>query len=119
MLDRIAADAVLIVHLAFIVFVVAGGLLALRWRWAPCVHVPAALWGGYVELAGRICPLTWMENSLRRRAGEAGYAESFIDHYLVAIIYPEGLTPEMQAGLGVAVVVVNAAVYGWVWGRKP
>lgn len=79
MLHRVLADAVLVLHLAFVVFVVAGGLLALRWRWAPFVHLPAAAWGVFVELSGRLCPLTPLENALRRAAGEAGYAGGFAD----------------------------------------
>lgn len=106
-----AAEAILIVHLAFIVFVMLGGWLALRHRAWAVVHLPAAAWGAYVELSGRICPLTVWENALRVRAGQAGYRGSFVEHYLLAIIYPDGLTRATQFGLAALVIAVNAAVY--------
>ncbi len=118
MFHRLAADAVLLLHLAFIVFVVAGGLLALRWRWAPLLHLPAAAWGAFVELSGRICPLTPLENALRLQAGQAGYEGSFIEHYLLALIYPAGLTHGIQFVLAALVLGVNIAVYAWVWRRR-
>jgi hypothetical protein len=111
---RLTADVVLLVHLAFILFALLGARLALRWRWMPLVHVPAAAWGFFVELSGRICPLTHLENYLRVMAGQSGYAESFIEHYLLAIIYPAGLTRELQFVLAGVVVIVNAAIYGWL-----
>jgi len=111
------ADLVLAVHLGFVVFVVLGGLLALRRPWAAWVHVPAALWGAWIELAGGICPLTPLENELRRRAGEGGYTGGFVEHYLVPIVYPAGLTRTTQLLLGVLVILVNAAVYGVVLRR--
>jgi len=111
---RWAADGVLLLHLAFILFALFGGLLALRWRWFPWVHLPAAIWGFWVELSGRICPLTALENALRRRAGEAGYGESFIEHYLLDLIYPAGLTSTIQYLLAAVVIVVNLAIYGWL-----
>ncbi|MFZ5759599.1 MAG: DUF2784 domain-containing protein [Thermodesulfobacteriota bacterium] len=112
MLRSIAADAVTIVHLAFIVFVVAGGLLAFRWPRLALVHLPAAGWGAFIEFTGRICPLTPLEERLRQGNGPG--EEGFIAHYLLPIIYPAGLTPAVQIGLGVAVIVVNAGVYGWL-----
>lgn len=111
---RLAADAVLVVHLAFILFALLGAALAPRWRWTPIVHVPAAAWGFFVELTGRICPLTHLENYLRIKAGQSGYAESFIEHYLLAVIYPEGLTREVQFVLAGVVVITNAAIYAWL-----
>jgi len=111
------ADLVLAVHLGFVVFVVLGGLLTLRWPRAAWVHVPAALWGAWIELAGGICPLTPLENELRRRAGEGGYTGGFVEHYLVPIVYPAGLTRTTQLLLGVLVILVNAAVYGVVLRR--
>ncbi len=81
MVDRALADLVLVVHLAFIVFVVVGGVLALRWRWAPLLHLPAAGWGVFVELSGRVCPLTPLENALRHAAGSSGYSGGFIEHW--------------------------------------
>ena len=111
------ATLVVVVHFAFILFVMFGGLLALRWRKAPWLHLPAAAWGAFVELTGRICPLTPLENSLRRAAGEAGYPGHFIEHYLVRLIYPAGLTPEIQITLGVGANLLNVAIYTWVLRR--
>ena len=88
---RLAADCVLLVHLAFILFALLGATMAVWWRWAPLVHLPAAAWGFFVELTGRDCPLTHLENYLRIKAGLSGYTESFVEHYLLAIIYPAGL----------------------------
>ena len=118
---RVLADALVALHLAFIAFVVAGGLLALRRRAWALLHVPAALWGAWTEFTGTVCPLTPWENALRRAAGEAGYSGGFIEHYLVPVIYPEALTPRMQVALGMVVVVVNVAVYAlawWKWRRE-
>jgi hypothetical protein len=115
MLYRLAAEGVLLLHLAFIVFAVLGAALAARWHWLAFVHVPAAAWGFFVELTGRVCPLTYAENYLRIKAGQSGYTESFIEHYLLAIIYPAGLTRETQFVLAAVVVVVNIAIYGWVF----
>lgn len=115
MLYRLAAESVSLLHLAFIAFVVLGAALAARWQWLAFVHVPAAAWGFFVELTGRVCPLTYLENYLRTRAGQSGYAESFIEHYLLAIIYPAGLTREAQFILAAVVVVINVAIYGWLF----
>ncbi|NIS65263.1 MAG: DUF2784 family protein, partial [Gemmatimonadales bacterium] len=96
--------------------VVTGGFLAWRWRRLALVHIPCALWGALVELMGWICPLTPWEVALRRQAGTAGYEGGFIEHYIIPIIYPSGLTPTIQLGLGVLVVVLNVlayAVYFW------
>ncbi|HEX7037391.1 MAG TPA: DUF2784 domain-containing protein [Pseudomonadales bacterium] len=115
---RIAADLVLALHLGFVAAVVLGGFAWLRWRFAPLVHLPIAGWGAYVELAGRACPLTTLENALLRAAGESGYGESFVAHYLLAVLYPNGLTRSAQLTLAALVVLVNVAVYGWVWRRR-
>jgi len=112
------ADLVLAGHIAFVVFVVAGGLLVLRWPRAAWVHVPCALWGAWVEVAAWVCPLTPLEISFRRAAGEAGYAEGFLEHYFEPVLYPSGLTREVQVGLGFAVVALNVAVYAWAWRRR-
>ena len=117
MLYRVAADGVLILHLGFVCFVVLGGFLVLRWRQVAWVHLPAALWGALVEFAGWICPLTPLEVSLRQAAGGAGYSGDFVEHYLVAALYPDGLTREVQFALGAAVVVLNAAIYAVMWRR--
>jgi hypothetical protein len=118
MIYGLMADAVLGTHVAFVVFVVAGGILVVRWPRAAWIHVPCALWGALVEVAGWICPLTPLEVSLRRRAGEAGYAEGFLEHYVTPVLYPAGLTREIQVLLGVLVVILNVAVYAWAWRRR-
>ena len=112
MLYRGLADAVLIVHLAFVIFVVVGGFLVLRWPKLAWLHLPAALWGAYIEFSGRYCPLTPLENSFRQRGGEAGYSGGFIDHYLTALIYPDGLTRNAQFAIGTIVIVINVITYG-------
>ncbi len=115
---RLAADAVLLLHLGFIAFVLLGGLLALRWPRAAWVHLPAAAWGVWIELSGALCPLTPLENRLRAAAGQAGYEGGFIEHYLLALIYPAGLTREAQWVLAALVVAANLAIYAWVWRRR-
>jgi hypothetical protein len=111
-LPKFLADAVVLVHLAFILFVAAGGLLVLRWPRLAWVHVPAVVWGALIELAGWICPLTPLENRLRAAAGEAAYAGGFIDRYIMPIVYPDGLTRGTQLALGIAVIAVNLLIYG-------
>ena len=118
MLLSLLADAVVLLHLAFVVFVVAGGLLGLRWPRALWLHAPAAVWGALIEFAGWVCPLTPLENDLRRRGGEAGYAGGFIEHYLTPVLYPAGLTANVQLVLGTLVVGVNVAVYTFVLARR-
>ncbi len=109
------ADGVLIVHLGFVLFVVFGGMLAFLWRWMAWVHLPAALWGALVEMAGMLCPLTTLEVALRRAAGGPGYEATFVERYLVPVVYPPGLTREVQMALGAVVLGVNLAVYGALW----
>jgi hypothetical protein len=116
--SRLLADLVLILHLAFILFVVFGGLLALVWRWAPVLHVPALVWGVAIELSHGICPLTPLEDSLRRSAGQAGLSGSFVDHYLTPIVYPPGLSDAAQLWLGAGLLIFNALLYGVVWRRR-
>ena len=115
---RGAADVVLVVHFAFVVFVVLGGLLALRWPRVAWVHVPVALYGALIEFAGFVCPLTPLEVWLRRQGGEAGYEGGFVEQYITAALYPTGLTREIQLALGVGVLVINAAVYTLWWRRR-
>lgn len=117
MIYRVLADLTVVLHFAFILFVLAGGLAVLRHPRLMWLHVPAALWGAAIEFAGWICPLTPLEQALRIKAGESGYRGGFIEHYLHALIYPTGLTPHIQIVLGFAVVIVNAAVYLAVWRR--
>ena len=109
------ADLVLIVHLAFVVFVLVGGLLVLRWRWIAWLHLPAAVWGAVVEFTGWICPLTPLENWLRAQAGKAVYEGDFVFRYLLPMLYPEALTHDIQLVLGALVLVVNLVIYGWLW----
>jgi hypothetical protein len=118
MISSWLADLVLLVHLLFIVFAVGGGALALRWRWMPWLHLPALAWGATVEFTGWICPLTPLENALRRAGGAAGYAESFIERYLLPLIYPGELTRELQFVLGGTLLLINAGVYALVWRRR-
>lgn len=116
---RLLADAVLIVHLGFIAFVVLGGLLVLRWPRIAWLHLPAVAWGAWIEFTGRICPLTPLEVELRARGGEATYSGGFIEHYVTALIYPDGLDRPQQIVLGVFVLALNAGIYGWLtWRRR-
>lgn len=115
MIERIAADLIVLLHLAFILFVGLGALLCLRWKWMACLHLPAVAWGAAIELRQGICPLTPLEQRLRLAAGDAGYAGGFIDHYLLPIIYPAGLDAYLQYALGTLVVLLNLALYAWIW----
>ena len=118
-MPRLLADLVLILHLAFVVFVLCGGLFVLKWRWIAWVHLPAAFWGTIVEFTGWICPLTPLENWLRAQSGEATYRSDFIAHYLLPVLYPDNLTRGIQLLLGTIVIVLNAAVYWWIWRMQP
>ena len=112
MIYRALADLVLVVHLTFVLFVVLGGLLVLRWPRAAWFHVPAAIWGVLIEYTGWICPLTPLENSFRARGGEAGYSGGFIEHYIQPLLYPAGLTRGTQIVLGSFVLLLNLSAYG-------
>lgn len=119
MFRSLLADLVLVAHLGFVVFAVLGGLLALRVRWLPLVHLPCVAWGAFVELTGRVCPLTPLENALRQSAGETGYTGSFIEQYLVPIVYPDALSPAVQLFLAAGLVGINLAIYARVlWQRR-
>lgn len=109
---RWLADGVVVVHLGFVAFVVFGGLLVWRWRHLAWLHGPAALWGVWIEMSGGICPLTPLENRLRASAGEAAYQGDFVGRYLLPVLYPDGLTREIQIALGVGVIALNVAIYG-------
>jgi hypothetical protein len=113
-LYRAFADLVVLAHLAFIVFVLVGGLLALRRWWLGLVHLPAAIWGVAVEVTGGLCPLTPLENELRRLSGSAGYTGGFVEHYLLPVIYPAGLTHRVQLVLALAVLAANLVIYAVV-----
>lgn len=118
MIYRLLADTVLLLHLAFIVFVVTGGLFLRRWPRLLWLHLPAVLWGVGIELSGYICPLTPLENRLRQLGGEAGYAGGFVEHYLLPVIYPLGLTRESQIALGLGVAALNLAAYVRWWRKR-
>ncbi len=118
---RLLADLVLLLHFGFLTFVVCGGLLAWRWPRLAWLHLPVLAWGAYVVLAGAICPLTPLESALREAGGGRGFAESFIEHYLVPVIYPGEVQGPMgrglQVALGVALLLFNAGVYAVLWQR--
>jgi len=118
---RALADLVLVVHLTFVLFVVLGGLLVLRWPRAAWLHIPAAIWGVLIEYTGWICPLTPLENSFRARGGEMGYSGGFIEHYIQPLLYPAGLTRGTQIALGSFVLLLNLGAYGILLtkGKKP
>jgi hypothetical protein len=118
MIARALADLVLAFHLAFVVFVVIGGVFVLRWPRVAWLHIPLAIYGAIVEFIGFVCPLTPLENWLRRKGGDAGYSGDFIDHYITATLYPTGLTRRVQLVLGVGVLAVNVAIYTWVMARR-
>lgn len=115
---RLLADLVLLLHLAFVVFVVAGGLLVLKWSRLAWLHLPAVAWGALVEFTGWICPLTPLETSLRAMGGESVSGSDFIGRYLLPVLYPTGLTGDLQVVLGMGVLAVNTALYTWLWRRR-
>jgi hypothetical protein len=120
MLYSLAADLLVLLHLTFIGFVVFGGLLVARWWRLVFLHLPAAVWGALLEFNGWLCPLTPWEHQLRQAAGEDGYRGGFIEHYLLPVLYPPGLTPAVQIALGVGVVLINLMIYGWLlWRKRP
>jgi hypothetical protein len=117
MFYRIGADIIVVLHLVFILFVVFGGGLALRWSIIAWFHIPAALWGALIEFGGWVCPLTPLENILRRAGGAAGYGGGFIHHYLMPVIYPVVLNRTIQIILGFAVIALNGVLYGFIIAR--
>jgi hypothetical protein len=115
------ATLIALTHLGFILLVVAGGWIVWRRPWFAWIHLPAAIWGAWIELSGGLCPLTPLENRLRIRAGAEGYPGDFLDHYVVSLVYPAGLTRTMQIVLGAAVIILNVVVYARVlrrWRRR-
>ncbi len=120
MVALILADAVLVLHLVFVFFVLFGGLLALKWERAIWLHLPAVFWGVFVEFSGWNCPLTPLENWLREQGGASVYGDDFIGHYLQALLYPESLIPNTQLIFGTVALLVNGAIYFWLWqsGRR-
>ena len=115
---HLAADAVVLFHFCFVLFVVLGGLLALRWPQVAWVHLPCALWGALVEWTGFICPLTPLEKWLRVKAGLDAYEGGFIVRYMLSLLYPAGLTRGIQIALGVALLTLNLAIYAGLWLRR-
>jgi hypothetical protein len=118
MLYRRLADLIVLFHSTFVLFVVFGGLLVVRRRRLVFLHLPALLWGAWIEFSGWICPLTPLENWLRLKGGGTAYRGDFIAHYLLPVLYPPNLTREIQVALGILVLAVNAAAYAWVFGRR-
>ena len=121
MLAELLADLLVLIHLAFILFVVLGGLLVLRWPRIAFIHLPAALWGALIEFGNWICPLTPLEQKLRQSAGEGVYSGSFVEQYVLPLIYPSGLTREVQIGLGLLVLLLNFLIYAcllWKWKKR-
>ena len=112
------ADGIVVLHLLFILFVVFGALLTIKWQWLVWIHVPAMLWGAATEFFHIVCPLTPLENSLRARSGAGGYSGDFVNQYLLPVIYPEALTSTIQWLLGGALVLFNVSVYTYLWRRN-
>jgi Protein of Unknown function (DUF2784) len=115
---QLLADLIVLVHVAFVVFSCLGGLLAARWRPLVWIHLPAVIWAALVEVLGWVCPLTPLENWLRRKGGQAGYPSDFIAHYVLPILYPEGLTRKVQIALGAFVILINLTIYIWILRTK-
>jgi uncharacterized protein DUF2784 len=112
------ADLIVLLHFAFVLFVLFGGLLTVKWPRVVWIHGPALLWGCLVEFMGMICPLTPLENRLRIQGGEAGYHGDFLTRWLLSILYPEALTPGIQLAIGALVLALNVAIYTWIWRRR-
>ena len=111
------ADLVVVIHLAFVIFVVIGAMTTIWWRRIIWLHVPAVLWAVWIEITGGICPLTPLENRLRLKAGLVGYPGDFVENYLLPVLYPAGLTRRMQILLGAIVIVINVTIYAYIWNR--
>lgn len=118
MAPRLAADLVVLIHVLFVLFVAFGWILVLRRPKIAWLHLPSAIWGALIEFAGWVCPLTPLENSLRRAAGQEGYSGGFVERYVVEALYPEAIGRPLQIALGVAVVIINGAAYGWLATRR-
>jgi hypothetical protein len=115
MLYGILADIVVLIHLFFVLFAVLGAVMIIWRRWVIWLHLPAVLWAIWIELTGGVCPLTPLENWLRNRAGQGGYRGDFVEHYLLPLLYPVGLTRNIQILLGLVVISINAALYGYLF----
>jgi hypothetical protein len=117
MVYRGLADLVVVIHLAFVLFAVLGGFLVLKWKRYAWIHVPTVVWAALIEFAGWVCPLTPFENWLRERGGAIVYRSGFVEHYILPLLYPTGLTRRLQIALGLLVLILNLVIYGWVWRR--
>ena len=117
MLNQVIADLLVFIHLTFIMFVIFGGLLVLRWKRTMFLHLPAAAWGALIEFQGWICPLTPLEQHFRHLAGQTGYRDSFIEHYLIPLIYPVDLTRPMQVAMGIFVIGINIVIYAYSFNK--
>jgi len=115
---EILANVIVVFHFAFVIFVGLGGFLVLKWRRWAWFHIPVFVWGALISFGGWVCPLTPFENWLRVRAGETSYSTTFIEHYILPILYPAGLTREVQIPLGFLVLGINIAIYGWIFRRR-
>ena len=115
MIYHLLADLIVVIHLLFVLFVMLGGLLILRWRFFVWIHMPAVFWAMLIEFSGWICPLTPLENHLRIKGGSSGYATGFVEHYIIPLLYPSQLTRKLQILLGLLVLIVNLVIYLWVW----
>lgn len=113
MLKLLTADLIVLIHFGFILFVIFGGFLVMKWRWFIWLHVPTVVWGAMLEFFGWICPLTILENELRRKSNDGAYSSGFIEQYIIPVIYPEELTRDIQIALGVAVIFLNLFIYTW------
>jgi Protein of Unknown function (DUF2784) len=118
MIYRALSDFVLLLHMAFVLFAALGGVLVFKWRRVAWFHIPAALWAAFIELVGWVCPLTPLENWLRRQGGEVGYQTGFIERYLLPLIYPAPFSRSLHVALGLLVMCVNLAIYWWIWRRS-
>ncbi len=117
MFYTLAANAIVLLHLGYVMFVVIGGLLVFRWRWISLLHLPAVVWSVLLELRGWLCPLTPLELMFREAGGQAGYSGGFIEHYILPVLYPVDLDRTMQIAIGSFVIVINLALYGWLLWR--
>ena len=113
MLKLLTADLIVLIHFGFILFVIFGGFLVMKWRWFIWLHVPTVVWGAMLEFFGWICPLTILENELRRKNNDGVYSNGFIEQYIIPVIYPEELTRDIQIALGIAVIFLNLFIYTW------
>jgi hypothetical protein len=116
-MHELAADIILIIHFAFILFVIFGALLFFVAKKIVFIHIPAIIWGSYIELTHSICPLTYLENWLLQKANLTTYSEGFIQYYLVPIVYPTNLTKDIQIYLGIGLIVINIVIYAFIFGK--